>query len=116
MRKIRLACFAAILVLAGTTQAFAERNFPEQAKRGDLQAYEYPWMKISDKVYRLPPGCRIFNRHNLIIMPASLQVQTGSVMYMLDMSGDLSRIWLLTREEAARIPVAKVPTVPKVPK
>ncbi len=106
MRKIRLACFAAILVLAGATQALAERNFPEQAKRGNMQAYKYPSMKISDKVYRLSPGCRIFNRHNLIIMPASLQVQTGSVMYMLDMSGDLSRIWLLTVEEAARLPAS----------
>ena len=116
MRNIRLACFAAILVLAGATQALAERNFPEQAKRGNMQAYKYPSMKISDKVYRLSPGCRIFNRHNLIIMPASLQVQTGSVMYMLDINGDLARIWLLTAEEAARLPPAPAPAVPKVAK
>ena len=38
MRKIQLACFAAIVVLAGATQAFAERTFPAQAKRGDMQA------------------------------------------------------------------------------
>jgi hypothetical protein len=105
MKKIQLACFAAILVLAGATQAFAERNFPEQAKRGELKAYEYPLMKIGDNVYRLAPGSRIFNQQNLIIMPASLQVQTAPVMYMLDMSGYLSRVWLLTGDEAARRPV-----------
>lgn len=107
MRKIQLACLAAILVLAGATQAFAERTFPEQAQRGDLKAYAYPSMKIGDNVYRLSPGSRIFNQQNLIIMPASLQVQTAPVMYMLDTSGDLSRIWLLTGEEAARLPVSK---------
>ncbi|MBC8006975.1 MAG: hypothetical protein H7X76_02895 [Prolixibacteraceae bacterium] len=107
MRKIRLACFAAILVLAGATQAFAERPFPEQAKRGELKAYEYPAMKIGDKVYRLAPGSRIFNQQNLIIMPVSLQVRTAPVMYMLDMRGELSRLWLLTGEEAARLPLPK---------
>ena len=107
MRKIQLACFAAILVLAGATQAFAERTFPEQAKRGELKAYEYPSMKIGDDVYRLSAGSRIFNQLNLIIMPASLLVQTAPVMYLLDTSGDLSRIWLLTGEEAARLPVSK---------
>ena len=107
MKKIQLACFAAILVLAGATHAFAERTFPEQAKRGDLKAYEYPSMKIGENVYRLAPGSRIFNQQNLIIMPASLQVQTAPVMYILDMSGDLSRIWLLTDEETARLPVSR---------
>jgi hypothetical protein len=107
MRKIQLACFAAILVLAGATQGFAERTFPEQATRGELKAYQYPSMKIGDYVYRLSPGSRIFSQQNLIIMPASLQVQTAPVMYILDTSGDLSRIWLLTDEEAARLPVSK---------
>jgi hypothetical protein len=107
MRKIQLACLAAILVLAGATQGFAERTFPERAQRGELKAYAYPSMKIGDRVYRLSPGSRIFNQQNLIIMPASLQVQSAPVMYMLDMSGDLSRIWLLTGDEAARLPVSK---------
>jgi hypothetical protein len=107
MRKIQLACFAATLLLAGATQVFAERTFPQQAKRGELQAYQYPSMKIGDHVYRLSPGSRIFNQRNLIIMPASLQVKTAPVMYLLDMSGDVSRIWLLTSEEAARLPVSK---------
>ena len=107
MRKIQFACFAAILVLAGATQALAERTFPDMAKRGELKAYEYPEMKIGDNVYRLAPGSRIFNQQNLIIMPASLQVQTAPVMYMLDMRGELSRLWLLTGEEAARLPVPK---------
>ena len=64
-------------------------------------------MKIGDKTYRLSPGSRIFNRHNLIIMPASLQTQTAPVMYTLDIRGDLASVWLLTGDEAARIPLPK---------
>jgi hypothetical protein len=72
-----------------------------------MKAYEYPAMKIGDNIYRLAPGSRIFNHQNLIIMPASLQIQTAPVMYTLDMSGDLSRVWLLTDEEAAQHPPSK---------
>ena len=107
MRKILIFLLASMLTLVCATQAGAERVFPEKAKRGDMKAYAYPSMKIDDNIYRLSPGSRIFNQQNLIIMPASLQVQTAPVMYMLDMSGDLSRVWLLTGEEAARLPVSK---------
>ena len=116
MRKIQLARFIAILFLAGATQALAERNFPEQAKRGDLQAYQYPSMKIGGKVYKLSPGSRIFNQQNLLITPGSLQLQSAPVLYLLDMNGDLSRIWLLTGEEAARRPLPTLPKVPQGPK
>ena len=107
MQKFLIFLLASMLTLVCATPAGAERVFPEKAKRGDMKAYAYPSMKIDDNIYRLSPGSRIFNQQNLIIMPASLQVQTAPVMYMLDMSGDLSRVWLLTGEEAARLPVSK---------
>jgi len=104
MQKFLFALLASMLALACATQACAERNFPEQARRGELKAYEYPSMKIGDKTYRLAVGSRIFNQQNLIITPGSLQVQKAPIMYQLDMRGELSRIWLLTGEEAARLP------------
>jgi hypothetical protein len=104
MQKFLFAFVAAMLALVCTTQACAERNFPEQAKRGEMKAYTYPSMRIGDNVYRLAAGSRIVNQQNLIIMPASLQIQSAPVMYILDTSGDLSRIWLLTDDEAARRP------------
>jgi hypothetical protein len=94
-----------VLVLFCATQARSERDFPWQAKRGDLKAYEYPSMKIDKNIYRLAPGSRIYNEQNLIIMPASLLIQTAPVMYMLDLSGDLSRVWLLTADEAVQHPL-----------
>jgi len=107
MQKFLFAVLASMLALACATQACAERNFPDQAKRGDLNAYEYPSMKIGDNVYRLAAGSRIINQQNLIVLPAMLQIQTAPVMYMLDISGDLSRVWLLTDDEAAHHPLSQ---------
>jgi len=107
MQKFLFALLASTLALACATQACAERYFPEQARRGELKAYKYPSMKIGNKTYRLAVGSRIFNQQNLIIMPASLQVQKAPIMYQLDMRGDLSKVWLLTGEEAARRPPPK---------
>ena len=107
MQRFLFAFVAAVLALACVTQASAERNFPQQARRGDLKAYYYPSMKIGDNIYRLAAGSRIYNQQNLIIMPASLQVQTAPVMYLLDLSGNLSRIWLLTRDEAMQYPLPR---------
>ena len=115
MKKFLFALLASVLALACATQACAERVFPERARRGDMKAYDYPSMKIGDKIYRLSPGSRIFNRNNLIIMPASLQTQTAPVMYTLDMRGDLASIWLLSEEEAARLPLPPAPKPPGVP-
>ena len=105
MQKFLFAFLVLTLVLTGVTPAWAERVFPEQARRGEMKAYQYPSMKIGDNIYRLSPGSRIFNHQNLIIMPASLQIQTAPVMYTLDIRGDLSSVWLLTGDEAAHHPL-----------
>jgi hypothetical protein len=109
MHKFLTAVAVSLLTLTCATQACAERNFPQQARRGVVKAYQYPSMKIGDHVYKLAAGSRIYNQQNMIIMPASLQLQTAPVMYLLDISGDLSRIWLLTDDEAARHPLPKQP-------
>ncbi|HWH48571.1 MAG TPA: hypothetical protein VN664_12270 [Burkholderiales bacterium] len=101
--RIVVAMIAAIWILP----AFAARTFPEKAVRGEMKAHNYPYMKIGGKTLRLPPGGKIFNEQNLIIMPASLPSQTAQIMYTTDMNGDLSRVWLLTAEEAARYPIKK---------
>ncbi len=107
VKKFLIVLLAAMLGLACATLALAERNFQAQAKRGDMKAYDYRSMKIGDKVYRLSPASRIYNHSNLIIMPASLQVQTAPVMYTLDTRGDLASVWLLSKEEAVRHPPPK---------
>jgi hypothetical protein len=110
VQKILLALVVSVLASLCAMHAWAERNFPQTATRGDMKAYQYPAMKIGDNVYRLSPGSRIFNEKNLIIMPASLQLQTAPVMYQLDTRGDLAQVWLLTSDEALRYPAPTAAT------
>jgi hypothetical protein len=105
MQKFLFAFVAAMLALVCATQACAERYFPEQAKRGEMKADTYPSMKIGDQLYRVAPGGRIFNEYNMIIMPTTLKA--APVMYVIDFSGYLSSVWLLTDDEAARHPLPK---------
>ncbi len=90
------------LLLCGLA-AQAARDFPPNARRGTITEHQYPNYRIDSSNYRISAGGRIYNRDNLIIMPASFEGK-AEVMYRLDMNGDLSAIWLLTREEAALYP------------
>ena len=54
------------------------------------------------------PGARIYNRQNLIIMPAAMPPR-ANVLFKLDTAGHLSGVWLLTAQEAARY---KKPSTP----
>lgn len=94
----------------------AARNFPQAAQRGELTAHQYPYYTIDKKTRRLAVGGKIYNQHNMIIMPVSLQGQKAEVMYSLDTSGSLSAIWLLTATEAAKYPRPKQAPKPEQPK
>jgi hypothetical protein len=73
---------------------------PPNAVYGELKAFQYPLAKIGERTLRLSPGARIFNTQNLIVQPTAVP-QQASVMYRLDINGDIGEIWLLTPEEAA---------------
>ena len=109
VRKFLLIFMISSMALLCTAPAWAERNFPQTAMRGDMKAFEYPAMKIGERAYRLSPGSRIYNRQNLIIMPVAVQNTPTPIMYMLDTRGDLSQVWLLTPTEALLHPPTSEP-------
>jgi hypothetical protein len=94
------------------TSAEAARDFPENARRGTITAHQYPQLRIGSVTYRLAAGGRIFNQDNMIIMPASLPKRRVEVMYQLDFTGQLSKIWLLTDEEAVLNPKPRPTPLP----
>jgi len=112
MRKILIHCLIALCALGCAASAMAERNFPQDAKRGEMKAFRYPYMKIGDKTLHMSAGSRIFNEQNFIIMPSSLQKQAAQVMFSTDIGGELSEVWLLTAEEARRYPLKRATPLP----
>jgi hypothetical protein len=82
-------------------QADAARELPKAARFGTLSDFRYPYAKVDQRTLRLAPGCKIRNQQNLLITPAAMPPR-GSVLYQLDTRGEISGLWLLTGEEAAR--------------
>ena len=99
-----LSALGLLVLLLWCTTAEAVRDFPQNARRGTITEHQYPHYRIGTATYRLAAGGRIFNQQNMIIMPASLPARAAEVMYQVDFTGQLSTIWLLTKEEAALHP------------
>ena len=83
------------VLLVGSSWA---RDFPTQAQRGAVTAFNHPVITIGKKAIRLVPATRIRNEQNLIIMPSAMPPK-AEVMYRLDFSGNLQDLWILTPEE-----------------
>lgn len=98
---------SAFLALAVSSVLAFERPFPPIAKRGEMSPAAHPAIVINGKQRSLSPGARIWNSDNLIEMPASLRDGRYVVNYTEDNSGQIDRVWMLTREEARRAPPNK---------
>ena len=95
--------FLLTLVLLGSVQvAHAARTFPPDAVAGQVKDYAYPVVQVDDHAYRLAPGALIYDGFNRIIAPNYLP-QGAKVLYRIDSQGQVSKMWLLTPEEAAAI-------------
>ena len=103
IRSLLLLLLAMALQLAaGVAWAQQPRPvpLPADARYGELKAFQHPQARIGDKVLRLAPGAKIYNTQNLIIMPVGMP-QQASVLYQLDINGEIIELWLLTPAEAA---------------
>ena len=97
--------FLLTLVLLGLScvqMAHAARTFPPDAVAGQVKDYAYPMVQLDDHAYRLAPGALIYDGFNRIIAPNHLP-QGAKVLYRIDGQGQVSKMWLLTPEEAAAI-------------
>jgi hypothetical protein len=93
------------LLLSGLLSLSAlafDRPFPANALRGKMTPGYFPDVTIDGKVRQLSPAARIFNRDNMIEMPASLRGSDIVVNYTVDGNGNIDRVWILTRDEAAQ--------------
>ena len=107
LRIITLLMATLLLAASLSPPALAfDRPFPPNALRGKMTPGYFPDVSIDGKARQLSPSARIFNEDNTIDMPASLRGRDIVVNYTVDAMGNIDRIWILTRDEAA----LKVPT------
>lgn len=77
------------------------RAIPADAQRGLMQKPDQGLVNIGGTALRLAPGAQIRDGHNRIVLSASLS-QPHLVKYLTDSQGQLWRVWILTRAEAAQ--------------
>jgi hypothetical protein len=85
------------LGLGGLAQAQA-RMIPAAARLGVVSPLSGFRVLLNGQPAALAANIVIRDRRNLIILPAALPAQS-TVRYMLEASGAISRIWILTPEE-----------------
>ena len=93
---------AAAVVTAGHAQVF--RQLPADGKLGELtgQQQPFPLLQIDSNVLRLAPGGRIYDVNNRIILHGTLP-PSAVVLFVLDMNGDVSRVYILREDELEQI-------------
>jgi hypothetical protein len=93
---------AAAVVTAGHAQVF--RQLPTNGKLGELtgQQQPFPLLLIDNTVVRLAPGGRVYDVNNRIILHGTLP-PSATVLFVLDMNGDVSRVYILREDELQQI-------------
>jgi hypothetical protein len=81
------------------------RTLPANAKRAQLTGYQNPFVILSGEARRLAPGAVIFDTDNRTITPGFLPA-SADVVYTVDNSGSVMRIYLLTVQERQRLDAA----------
>ena len=101
LRRVVLALLAALLALLAGAAAAQLRSIPADAKRGELRHVQGMVVEINGTQTLLAPGAQIRDVSNLIVTPTA--VPPGStIKYVLDPSGQVFRVWILTAQEAAQ--------------
>ena len=107
MRILLVVLFAAYCAAA----AAQLRTIPPEATVVTIRHVESMTVEIDGQPQQLSPGAQIRDADNRLVLPISLQ-EKQQAMVLLDGSGMVHRVWLLSPEENAALPVAPSP-VPK---
>jgi len=85
--------------------AFAQTRsvpIPEGCTRGYIRHVMETAVTMDGKPMQLAAGAIIRDQRNLIVVPASIPREGAWADYILDRSGQIFLVWLLTPEELAR--------------
>lgn len=103
---------ATLLPLATTLPCLAplpavaqvQRNFPQNALRGELQILQPPEALLNGQPVRLAPGARLRDADNMIQVSNRMAGAKLAVHYTLDTLGLVKDVWVLQPAELAKRP------------
>jgi hypothetical protein len=94
---------AVFVLLAGFAIAAPAqlRTVPAEAKRGKIEHVQEMIVAIDGVKKALAPGAQIRDASNRLVLPVAIPAGTP-MKYLLDADGMVSRVWILTPQEAAQ--------------
>ena len=99
---IIVAVVTMLAVCATSLAQILPRNIPDEAKRATIRYAQDMIVTMNSTAMRLAPGAQVRDRNNYIIVPSALPPDGVLAEFMTDSAGNVSRVWVLTAEEAAR--------------
>lgn len=105
---MRRALFGMMLAFLAATAAAQLRTIPKDAVLGELRHLHAMTVEIDGKPRRLSPGAQIRDPDNRLVLPASL-MEKSKVRYLVDGTGQVHRVWVLSAAERAALPPAPFP-------
>jgi len=108
----RIAVQAALgvaLCLGGFGAARAQMTYPMGSLQGNAQFGAFPLVSINCTDYTLGPGVRVLSPQQRIIPHQQLGGIQAPVVFQLDATGNVFRIWLVKPEAVAQLQVPKAP-------
>ena len=100
LRIVAVGLIAALPAYLAPVSLAQLRTIPANAKRGEIRHVQDMLVEIDGKKMMLAPGAQIRSATNLTIVPAALP-SGAYVKYLVDAQGMVSRVWILTQQEAA---------------
>ncbi len=97
--RLLMAALVGMLFCGSATAQF--RQIPDAAQRGVIRHVQSLLVSIDGTTVSLSPGANIRDTSNLIIVPTALPPGGALADYLLDVNGQIHRVWLLTPQEAA---------------
>ena len=94
----------ALLASMGPATAQVQRNFPQDALRGEVVVGVPPDLSINGQNAQLAPGSRIRDQNNMLAMSASLSGARFTAHFTMDTGGQVKDLWILRADELANQP------------
>ncbi|HEX7217600.1 MAG TPA: hypothetical protein VF280_00110 [Burkholderiales bacterium] len=97
-----------LLLLFSATAGAQLRTIPKEAVLGQIRHLEAMVVELDGKPAQLAPGAQIRDPDNRLVLPASI-TEKRMVRYLVDGTGQVHRLWILSADEIAKLPPPPFP-------
>lgn len=98
--RILLVALVATYCAAAAAQL---RTIPKEAQVGTMRHVEAMVVELDGQQQKLAPGAQIRDPDNRVVLPVSLKA-SETVRYLRDVTGAVSRVWILSATEKDALP------------